>query len=54
MPRSTLPNHRRPARPVARAYSVRVDDALYRGVLVGRALAILGFWLPIAAWLLRG
>jgi hypothetical protein len=33
---------------------VQVDEALYRGALVGGALAILGFWLPVAAWLLRG
>jgi hypothetical protein len=54
MPRPPLPHYRRPVRAVARVYSVQVDEALYRGVLVGGALAILGFWLPIAAWLLRG
>lgn len=54
MPRRSPYNHRLPARAVARAYSPHVDEALYRGVLFGGALAILGFWIPLAAWLLRG
>lgn len=39
---------------VARAYTPQVDEALYRGVLIGGALALAGFWIPLAAWLLRG
>lgn len=48
-----LPQYRRPSRAIARTYSVQVDERLYRGLVIGGALAILGFWLPVAAYLLR-
>ena len=52
MPRHSLPQYRRP-RAIARTYTVQVDERLYRGVLIGGALALVGFWIPIAAYLLR-
>lgn len=48
-----LPQYRRPSRAAARACSVQVDERLYRGLVIGGAITLLGFWLPIAAWLLR-
>lgn len=52
MPRPIPPRHRRPARAVAQAYALWVDDALYRSLLLGGAITVVGLWLPAAAWLL--